>query len=387
MRISKVESFPIRIPGHPYMGGHDERQSVKGVSAYSGHGHYRTIYPLNAETYLVKITTDDGIVGWGETQAAIVPHLVGKLVDELVAPHLIGADPFDRVVLRDRLYDQLRDRGHDAGFMVDAISACDIALWDIVGKAIGQPVYKLLGGSYRETIPCYVSGVPAETVEEQIDRINEWIEKGFTAFKISLGYGVRKDVLHVEKLRRAFGDAIEILIDAHWIYDLNEAIELGRSLEKLDVRFLECPLNFEEVENYAELCRALDLPIALGEELRTRYRFQERLARKAVDLAQPDIGRLGITEGQRVIALCHTYGIPVAPHIGSGLAQYTAAALHIAATSERLFLLEYQPTQIEVSDQYFSPSLCPKNGFYTLPQGPGLGVTPDEKRIAEHIIN
>ena len=386
MRITKVENFPIRIPGYSYMGGHDERQSVKGVGAYTGHGHYRGIYPLNAETYLVKITTDDGIVGWGETQAAIVPHVVGKLVDELVAPRLIGEDPYDRAVLRDRIYDQLRDRGHDAGFMVDAISACDIALWDIVGKAAGQPVYKLLGGSYRENIPCYVSGVPAESVEEQIDRIKEWIEKGFTAFKISLGLGVRKDIQHVEKLRREFGDAIEILIDAHWVYDLNEAIELGRALEGLEVSFLECPLNFEEVGNYSELCRVLDLPIALGEELRTRYRFQERLERKAVDLAQPDIGRLGITEGQRVIALCHSYGVPVAPHIGSGMAQYTAAALHIAAATERLFLLEYQPTQIEVSDKYFNPSLCPKNGSYALPQGPGLGVAPDEERIAKYVF-
>ena len=165
MRIQSIECYPIRIPGHPYCGGHDTRKNVGEYGSYTTHGVYRSIYTMNAETLLVKITSDDGVVGLGETQAAITPHIVAQLVNELVAPGLIGEDPYDVAVLRDRGYDKMRDRGHDSGQIVDAISACDIALYDLLGKAQGKPVHKLLGGAYRQEIPCYVSGVPAVSVE------------------------------------------------------------------------------------------------------------------------------------------------------------------------------------------------------------------------------
>ena len=386
MRIEKVESYPVRIPGFPYMGGHDERQSEVSDGPYVDHKLYRSVFPRNAESYLVKITTDDGIVGWGETQAAIMPQVVARLVDELLVPRLLGTDPRDRVVLRDRMYNIMRDRGHDAGYLNDAIAACDIALWDIIGKAAGQPIYKLLGGSYRDSIPCYVSGVPAGSAEEQIERMREWVEKGFHAFKISLGFGVDEDIAHIGKLRQAFGDKVEILVDIHWFYSFSDALRLGRGMEALRVGFMECPMTFEEIGNHTELCRKLDIPIALGEEFRTHYHFKERLERRALNLAQPDIGRLGITEGYRVTTLCHAFGVPSAPHIGSGLAQYTASALHIAAVTENLFMLEFQPTQIRVSDQYFTPSLRPVEGRYALPTEPGLGVAPIEEKIAEHVL-
>ncbi len=386
MQIEKVECFPLKIPGHPYVGGHDDRKKSGTYGNYINHSHYRAIYIADAQALLVKITTDTGIVGWGETQASLVPQLVAGILDEVVTPGLIGENPFDRAVLRDQIYDRTRDRGHDSGLIVDAISACDIALWDIVGKATGKPVCELLGGKYRTQIPCYVSGVHAETAEEQIEKIEAWLEKGFTNFKISLGFGVQEDIEHVRKLHEALGNRAQILIDSHWAFNLNEAIEVGRAFEKLGVRFMECPMNSEVIETHSSLCEALDLPIALGEEFRTRYRFKERLERKALDIAQPDIGRLGITEGFRVINLCNAFDIPSAPHIGSGLGVYTAASLHVAAATEHLYLLEFQPSQIDVSDLYFSPSLRPTEGSYQLSLAPGLGVEPDEEKLAEHIF-
>ncbi len=386
MKIDSITCYPVRIPGHPYMGGHGTEKNAGTIGSYVKHTHYRSIYTMNAECLMVRITTDTGLSGWGETQSALVPHIVGKLVDELVAPGLIGEDPLDRVILRDRLYDQTRDRGHDAGFMVDAISVCDIALWDLVGQAMDQPVYQLLGGAYQESLPCYVSGVPAKSVEEQIDKITQWLEKGFTAFKISLGFGVKQDAEHIQTLRETFGTHIEIYVDAHWAYSVSEAIELARHFERLGVGFMECPINPEDIDSQARLPGAVDIPIALGEEYRTRYHFKERLLRGALDLAQPDIGRLGITEGMRVVTLCDAFGIPVAPHIGSGLAMYTAAALHVAAATPNLKIIEYQPTQVAVSDEYFSPSLQPQEGRYTVPQTPGLGVQPEVEKLEPYLI-
>lgn len=382
MKIERIETFPLKIPGRAYVGGHDTRASTGPYGKYIKHSLYRAVYTADTQTLLVKITTDDGIVGWGETQSALIPQIVAQIVDECVTPGLIGRDPRDVRVLRDSIYDHFRDRGHDSGLIVDAISACDIALYDILGKADQVPTYKHLGGSYREKIPCYVSGVSAVTVEEQIEKIEGWLEKGFTRFKISLGYGVDKDIRHIEKLREALGDAVEILTDIHWCYDFNDALRLGRAFEPLKVGFFECPMNAEIVERHTELCAALDIPVALGETFRTRWKFKERLERAAFDLAQPDIGRLGITEGMRVVELCGAFNVPVAPHIGSGLASYTAASLHVAAATEMLFVCEYQPTQIETGDEYFFPSLKPEAGYYALPERPGLGVEPDEEKLA-----
>ena len=162
----------------------------------------------------------------------------------------------------------MRERGHESGFYVDAVSACDIALWDLIGHATDQPIHQLLGGARRDRLPCYVSGVPADSVEEQIEAIEGWLERGFNRFKISLGFGVRADLDHVERLRNVFGDRIEILIDAHWAYELSDAIRVSRGFERLGVSFIECPLIPEDPHLSAQLVRSIDLRVALGEEFR-----------------------------------------------------------------------------------------------------------------------
>ena len=259
------------------MGGHGTDMNAGQMGNYVRHTHYRSSYNLFTETLLVRITTDDGRVGWGEPQSALVAHIVGQIVKELVAPALIGEDPFDRVKLRDRIYDFTRDRGHDAGFMVDAISACDIALWDLVGQATEKPIWQLLGGTYHENLPCYVSGVPATSTQERLDKIQTWVDKGFTSIKLALGFGVKEDTQIVSEVRDAFGDAIDIFIDSRWAYTADEAIAMARAFEKLDVGFMECAINAEDIHSQSILAESVDLTIALGEEYRTRYHFKERI--------------------------------------------------------------------------------------------------------------
>ncbi len=378
MKITSVECFPIRLQGHPYMGGHALGRESDTVGKYLKHAHYRAIYIRDAQTFMVKITADDGHVGWGETQAAIVPEVLRILVKELIEPRLLGADPYDRERLRDLLFDQMRDRGHDSGFYLDAVSACDTALWDLIGQATGRPIHQLLGGARREQLPCYVSGVPADSVEEQIEVITGWLERGFTRFKISLGFGVEPDLKHVTRLREAFADRIEILIDAHWAYTLSDAIRVADGFKDLDVTLIECPLLPEDPHLQARLTKATNLRVALGEEYRTRYAFKERLRQGSMGLAQPDFGRLGITEGWRVIQLCAAFSMPVAPHLGSGLGLYIAAGLQMAAAAPDLYLVEFQPTQYKASQDLFPDLPPPVNGTCSVPQGPGLGLTPNE---------
>ncbi len=386
MKITSIECFPIRLKGHPYMGGHTLSRGKEDVGRYVQHDHYRAIYIREAQTFMVKITTDEGVVGWGETQAGAVPEVLTILVKELIEPRLLGADPFDREKLRDLLYDQMRERGHESGFYVDAVSACDIALWDLIGHATDQPIHQLLGGARRDRLPCYVSGVPADSVEEQIEAIESWLERGFSRFKISLGFGVRADLDHVERLRNVFGDRIEILVDAHWAYELSDAIRVSRGFERLGVSFIECPLIPEDPHLSAQLVRSIDLRVALGEEFRTRYAFKERLRQRSMDLAQPDFGRLGITEGWRVIQLCHAFSTPVAPHLGSGLGLYIAAGLQIAAATPDLYLIEYQPTQYEASRDLFPDLPHPADGYCLVPSGPGLGLAPEEDQVRSFTI-
>lgn len=387
MKITSIECFPIRLQGHPYMGGHAMGQATPSVGRYLTHPHYRAIYIREAQTFMVKITSDDGHEGWGETQAAIVPEVLSILVKELIEPRLIGEDPFDRERLRDLLFDQMRDRGHDSGFYLDAVSACDTALWDLVGKATGQPIYQLLGGARRDKLPCYISGVPADSVENQIESIGEWLERGFNRFKISLGFGVDADLKHVEKLRAAFGDRIDILVDAHWCYTLSDAIRVADGFKELAVTFIECPLLAEDPHQQARLVQSTSLRVALGEEYRTRFAFKERLRQGSMGLAQPDMGRLGITEGWRVVQLCGAFSMPVAPHLGSGLGLYIAAGHQVAAATPDLFVIEYQPTQYAASRELFPDLLIPADGFCPIPVGPGLGLTPNEDLVRAAIIS
>lgn len=383
MKITSIQTFPLKVPGKPYLGGHDLRRKRGSYgSDYIIHERYRGLYTGDTHALLVKVTTDNGLSGWGETQCALTPEIVAQYVHTLIAPGLIGRNPHNVAVLRDFLYDQFRDRGHDSGPILDAIAACDIALWDLRGKATGLPVHQLLGGCYRDPVPCYVSGVPAVTPEEQAEKILQWREKGFHAFKLSLGFGVAADIEHMTRLREAVGPEVELLTDIHWVYNLNDSIRLGRAFESLDIAFIECPMNAEIIERHTELCAALDMPVALGEEFRTRYRFKERLEAAALDLAQPDIGRMGITEGMRAIELCSAYDIPVAPHCGSGLGIYVAASLQVAAATPCLFYLEFQPTQLDLCDRFFHPSFQPREGAFSLPTTPGLGIEPDEEALA-----
>ena len=379
MRITAVEAIPVRIErGEAYLGG---IPVAADPQAYFTRPPYRALYSAYFETAFVKMTTTDGIVGWGEALAPVAPEVVCAIIDQLLQPVLLGRDPLDGNALWNLMYDLMRERGYYGGFMLDAISACDIALWDLRGKLLGQPVYKLLGGAYRERVPCYVSGLPRPTAEQRVTLALEYVEKGFDAFKLAAGHGIRADIESVQALRDGLSADATLLLDAHWVYSLDEAVQLGHELADLDVGFFEAPINPEDVESYAQLAAALAVPVAHGETERSRYQFRPWLMQKAADILQPDVGRAGISEVIKIAAMAETFNVKMAPHLSVGLGICIAASIQAAAAIPNLYLLEYQPPVFELANLLLKSPLTCEAGFYEIPSSPGLGVMLDEDRL------
>ncbi|AST68486.1 enolase [Kosakonia cowanii] len=383
MKISRIDCFPLKITTpQAYLGGEVKASD----SDYYYRPEYRCVYSRKMETCLVKITTDSGHVGWGEALAPVVPQVIAELITQLFAPLLTGQSPFASQVLNARMYDAMRDRGHITGYHIDALAAVDIALWDLKGQILDQPVYQLLGGAFREQIPCYVSGLPEPDLPARCALALRWQQKGFNAIKLALGYGVQQDIENVRAIRDTLGPHASLFLDAHWNYSVAQAAELANALHPLGVGFLEAPLLPEDIAGHRELRAKSPLPIALGETERTRYQFKPFIEQRAMDIVQPDVGRTGITELMHIASLAQTWNLQVAPHLSVGLGPCIAASIHVAAALPNLFMLEYQPPVFELANQLLDTPLVCEAGHYTLPQGAGLGIAINEARVRESVM-
>lgn len=248
--------------------------------------------------------------------------------------------------------------------------------------------YRLLGGAYREKIPAYVSGLPVPGLEEKVRLALEWKEKGFSAIKLQIGYGMEEDIRIMMALRKALGPDVKLMIDAHWNYTVPQAIKLARRLEPLGVEFLECPLNPEDTDGYAELAAAVDLPIALGEADRTHWQYKEILTKRSCDILQPDVGRCGITELMRIAQMAEVFGRPVAPHLSVGQGACIAATLHCDAALYNFYgMQEYQPSILPVANEFLAEPIICENGFLRVPDKPGLGLVFDEDKLRKYSDN
>jgi len=381
MKIQAIDVLPVRIKREEaYLGA---LPPDINPDQYFLRPPYRALYSAYFETVFVKITTSDGLIGWGEALAPVAPEVVQTIIEQLLSPVLIGQNPLDGNVLWNKMYDLMRVRGYYGGFMIDAISACDVALWDLRGKILGQPVCQLLGGAYRDQIPCYVSGLPRATDAERVALALEFADKGFSAFKLAGGRGVDTDIASIKALRDGLGADATLFLDAHWVYALDESIQLGHRLTELGGGFLEAPMNPEDIDAHAQLTRAVAIPIAIGEAERTRYQFRPWLVQRGADILQPDVGRAGISETIKIAQMAEAFNIPVAPHLSVGLGVCIGASLHVAAAIPNLFMLEYQPPVFEIANALVKTPLVCHAGQYEIPDGFGLGVEIDEVWLQE----
>ena len=376
MRIKAVKAWPLKIDsGTPYLGETPHEQE-----GYFRRPPYRALYSRRFETLLVQVEADNGLCGWGEALAPVGPEVPATIVQRLIGPMLIGRELSHVRALRDEIYDAMRERGHWSGFYQDAAAACDMALWDLWARSLGVPLAAVLGGM-RETVPAYVSGLPAARPSERDAMAQSWLERGFSTLKLHLGNGVREDIQEIERLRSVLGDKVRLFVDAHWQYDRAQALTLVRELDRLRVEVLEAPLPPEQYSHYAEVRRQSRVAIALGEAERTVFAFRDVALAGAADILQPDIARTGITELLEIASLARAFGLGLMLHHSTGLGISMAAALQVAAALPQVAYLEYQPQSLTVANGLLVAPIVCERGVWRVPTGPGLGIELDVERL------
>jgi L-alanine-DL-glutamate epimerase-like enolase superfamily enzyme len=337
------------------------------------------VYPPHAQTCLVKITTEDGTVGWGEAHAPLGPWATVAVVAYVLAPILIGEDPLAIERHWEKMFGSMRLRGHNAGYQMEAIAGVDIALWDLAGKLLDVPVYQLLGGPFRTELPVYASGVPGATVEDRVESARRFIGEGYTALKASIGRGdIDADLAGIEAIAKAVRGKADLLVDAHGAYSSENALYVGRKLEAMGVYWFEDPLPPEDIDGYARLAAALDMAVAVGETDCTRWQIAARLNSRAADVLLPDICRAGgISEGRRIATTASLYNVKWAAHVSMGSSVHVAAAAHLAAASANFLIFEFSSTPNPIGDNLLTAPLRPEGGILRVPDSPGLGIEFD----------
>ncbi len=341
---------------------------------------------------LVRISTDEGITGWGEASLHGAIESVETAIGEF-APHLVGEDPAGPEQHWHRLYNAWRWRG-GAVFM-SALAALDVALWDIEGKRLGVPVYRLLGGAHRDRLRVYASHWigGSHTPDQAFALAQEAIRRGFTGFKCGpLTFeGLQADEVGeisrvrdvVAAAREGAGPTAEIFIECSELLSPRLAIRLDDALAPSRPGWFEEPIPFENARAMVQLQRELRTPIATGERLLSRYEFRELIENGGCRIIQPDLMHAGgLTEVRRIAALADTWYIPVAPHNPGGPI-CTMAAMHLAASIPNFFILEQMEPQRATRDAVSRPAVQFEAGHFVLPTTPGLGIEPDLDALAK----
>ena len=378
VRVANVEAIVVSLPRDtPYLGplGSNELVDARGYVVRAGN---RTIYPTTDMSVLVKATADDGMIGWGETYGIVAPEAVVAIVDDVLGPQVAGRDPRDAVAIQEDLYDLMRVRGHFGGFYVDAIAGVDIALWDLFGKIVGQPVAKLLGGHRTGSIPAYVSGLPGATLADKVTLARDFAARGFDAFKYAAAVSFDGIEEEMRALREALGPEAKLMVDLHWKFTAGEAIALIERLAPYAPYFVEAPCAPEDLEGQAQVAAASRVPVALGEELRTVFEYRPRFTQRAMTFAQPEMGHTGISQFMQIAHMANAFHVRVIPHASVGVGIYQAASLHASAALPNVPMHEYQHSVFDRNLAFVNTTMCCERGVFTLPEGPGLGIEPAE---------
>jgi galactonate dehydratase len=376
-RIASIDIFSVTIPqDDAYLGGLGPGESINSAGYLVRRGN-RTIYPAKMRSAVVRVTLDSGQEGWGETYGLVAPQAIHALISDIIAPIIAGRSPFEVQAIWEDLYDLMRVRGYTGGFWLDALAAVDIALWDLMGKLTGLPLHQLLGGKHRDRIPAYVSGLPRPTIPEKVDLARSFVDKGYKAVKIaaSVSYdGVEREIA---ALREGLGPDVAIMLDCHWIYTPAEAVALLQRLAPYNLYFLEAPCKTEDVAGLADIAAHATVPVAAGEEWRTVYDARSRLEARAVSIVQTEMGHTGITQFMRIAHLTQAHHGKIIPHATIGAGIFAAASLQASSTVLSLPYHEFQHSIFPQSAKLMNGRLECAEGFFALPEGPGLGVSPN----------
>lgn len=345
---------------------------------------------------IVEIRTDEGITGWGECYG---PAMVNKtIIDTQYRARVIGRDPFDVEVVWEDLYNRIKDYGL-TGMTIAALSGIDIALWDIMGRAVGKPIHKLIGGAHRTEVQAYATGLyfidMDRLVEEAVEEAEDYAAQGFRAIKMKIGLGDPKlDLRRVAAVRKAIGPDVKLAVDANHCFTVPQAIRLGRAMEEHDILWFEEPISPEDHDGYVEVTRALDMAVAGGENDFTRWGFRDVIARKAMDIVQPDVCAAGgISECRKIAAMASAHGVECVPHAWGSAIGLAATVQFLAALPDTppAFrpmppMLEFEQTPNPLRDHLARDPIVQRAGIVRVPDGPGLGIEVDPAILTQYKV-
>jgi D-galactarolactone cycloisomerase len=388
MKIDRVETFVLKVP-------------LGAERFWSSQAEFP-----ERNSLLVRLTTSDGVVGWGEGGQYGPAEPVKACIDSVLAPQLLAMPNASPAVVWDRLYATTRDFGQKGPY-VEAISAIDIALWDLFGKTLGAPVSTLRGGRFRERVHAYGTGAyyahtgfeAGPDLDRLVAEVTRYAESGFSMLKMKVGLlPVREDGQRVAAVREALGDQFRLLADANHAYNASTAIAMGRILQDADFGFFEEPVPPEDRTGYARVRSALTVPIAGGEAEYTRYGFRDFINDGCVDIVQPDLGVCGgLSEAQRIVALATAQNLRTIPHVwGSGIALsaglHFCSSLPLAPYAHRAIPLQNEPviefdrTRNPLRDDLLLEPFVLEDGYVAVPTGPGLGVEVNMEVVARYRV-
>lgn len=354
--------------------------------------------------HLVEVETDEGVTGWGECFGPGTIALANKgIVERVIQPMILGADPLARDVIWHKVYNLMRDHGQK-GMPMQALSGVDIALWDIAGQVAGLPIHTLIGGAHRDRVAAYGYGMmlKRESVEDHVARFRDEaaaiLGMGFRATKMKVGLGPESDVRLAAAVAEGVAGKGRFMVDANHCYTTSDAFYVGRALEEMGAYWFEEPVAPEDLDGYRELRAGLKVNISGGEAEFGRWGWRAILENRGLDIAQPEVCALGgISEYLRVLALCHAHFTPVVNHVwGSAIA--VATNLHLLAAMPPIPggltpwepMLEFDTTHNAFRDDLLEVPLdiqgqvAAHDGTVAIPQGPGLGVVPDREIIRRY---
>jgi L-rhamnonate dehydratase len=379
MKITDVETIILRIP---------DVQAINDSAQ---------------DAIVIRVHTDDGITGLGEVDSSpeVVRAVIGaprshRLCTGL-AQAIIGQDPRDVTGLWERMYRASVWYGR-RGVAIHALSGIDLALWDIAGKAAGQPVHRLLGPEHRLAVPAYASVLMPEAPADVAEAVRRHHDAGFRAVKLGwgpLGIDLDADVERVAAAREAAGDGVEIMIDLGYYpgrelrtgWDAGDVLEFARRIERYRPSWIEEFLPPDDLDGYRAVARGTPIPTAAGENCSTRHEFEDLVERGEVAIVQPDVTRSGgLTECLRVAALANERGVRCIPHaFSTGLIK--AASLQLLCAIPNGEYLEYGLSDSPLNTDLFTPPITVRDGMAHVPTEPGLGVSLDEEVVAKYAVS
>lgn len=371
MKVTDVDTIPLSYP----------------LEEGRGYGSARGIVEERTTT-LVRVKSSTGALGWGEAFGP--PRTIATLVSELLSDVVTGMNPFEVESLCERNYTGLYHFG-SSGLIQSAVSGIEIALWDLLGKELGQPVSQLLGGTNRTEVTPYASTMYITEWEEEPEAPMEAAaDEGFTAAKIKIGRGLEDDIHRVRVAREILGEDAALMVDCNGNYRPEQAIRVATELEAFDVKWLEEPVPPENHSGYREVKAAVEVPVAAGEAAYARFDFEELIRDRTVDIIQPDVCKCGgLSEARLIGKMATVNNVAVSPHVWTG-AIGLAASLQYAATLPSYphsmnipepLLFEFDRAPNGLREELLVEPFDPTGATLEIPQEPGLGVELDRDAV------